>query len=362
MATVDDLSVRVSASTADFTTGMGRAEDALSDVRDDAILTSGAMQVLQGRMDEAGDEASQAGAQASASSGGFLGLASSAATAEVSFSSLSLVTATALIPSLIALSSVVAPLAAALGGFITVAGAIGGIGLVGFLGAAATRSERLKSTFNELKSTLQAELAPVFDVFAGVLERLMTELTAIVPELVPARKVIKQIAAQFEQLGSAIISVLPAFVDLAVQLTQRFLPPFVEWALTKLTNIVTGAMRAINGLDKQTAGLVSGLIIASPVIAKVALALSGLSNPALAAALAIGALGTAFATNFKGIRTHVMNALRSVQQFVASLQLGGIVKSVGLVKNLEGAFRDLAGIGQTLITGVRHSELHHPTG
>jgi len=323
MATVDDLSVRVSASTADFTSGMNMAERALSGLRSDALQTAGVMQVLQGRIDEAGDEAQTAGMQAGASSAGFTSLAASAASTEVSFSSLSLVTATALIPSLLTLSTIVAPLTAALGGFITVAAAITGVGLVGFLGAAVTNSERLKTTFNQLAATIQTQFAPAFNIFAGVLDRLMQSLTAIIPQLVPAEKVVRKIATQFEALGQAIIGVLPAFTRLAVQLTQKFLPPFVEWAervlpripgllrslipvmqqvgaslqpfvrafldmlpamtefgitvlnvivpaLTRFTRLFDSAMRAVNGLDRETAALVTTVTILGPVIAGIA--------------------------------------------------------------------------------------------
>lgn len=365
MATVDDLSVKVSAQTADFTAGMNVAERGLSGLRSDALQTAGAMQLLQGRMDEAGDEATTAGAKASASSGGFLAAAGGAATAEVSFGSLSVMTIGTLIPSLLALSTVLAPLTAGLLGFITVAGAIGGIGLVGFIGAVMTNTEMLKQTFTELVNTIKTEFAPVFDTFAVVLQALMEDLTAIIPELVPAQTVISRLAAQFDLLGVAVIESLPAFVDLAITLANQFLPPFARWvddilprvpgmlqgliptmvsvgkalgpmvsafleiaptmtefgltilnlvtpALTGFLNIWNDAMAAINGLGDGAGELVATLTILSPVIAKIGMVLAGLSNPALAAVAAVGLLAGAVATDFGGIRGIIRNFGREV--------------------------------------------------
>lgn len=401
----DDLNVRVTSSTTDFQAGMEAAERGLSEVRGDAIKTAGALQVLQGRMDETGDEAQTAGAKAGASSGGFLSAAAGAATAEISFSSLSVITVATLIPALLALSTVIAPLTAALGGFIAVAGAIGGIGLIGFLGGAATNAERLKATFQDLTATIRNEFAPVFDIFANVLDNLMRSLTEIIPELVPAEKVIRKIAGQFEKLGEAVIDVLPAFVDLAVELTNRFLPAFVEWAtgvlpkvpgflrsliptmrevgatlsplvdsflriapamtdfgmtvlnivtpaLTKAVDLFGRAMQAVNDMDAGMGSLTTKMIIIAPLIATVGSALIGLSGGALAVVAAVGALGAAFATNFGGIRDTVMGATRAVRKFVSSLKLGGIVRAIGLVENLRGAFDQLMGIASTFRSGL----------
>jgi phage-related protein len=400
------LHAEVTADSADYVSSVEAAVQSAERLGDQATETAAAMHLLQGRTEKAGNEALTAGAKAGASSSGFSSLAASAASTQVSFNTLSVATTATLIPALAALSTVLAPLLAAMGGFVTVAGSIVGVGLVGFLGAVATNGDRLKSTFQELTSTIRNQFAPVFDVFAGVLDRLMQRLMAIIPQLVPAQKVVKQVAGQFEQLGQAIIGVLPAFTELAVQLAQRFLPPFVEWtqqilpkipgllqrlipimqqvgatlqplaaafldmapvmtefgmrvlniivpALTTSARWFNRAMEAVNGLRKQVAGVVTSLTLAAPVIAKAGLALAGLSNPATAAALAVGALGTAFATNFGGIRTTIMNAVRAMQQFVASLRLGQIVQAVGVVRNLRGAFRQLQGVVNMFVSGIQ---------
>ncbi|WP_455448312.1 hypothetical protein [Natrinema thermotolerans] len=354
------LHAEVTADSGDYVSAVEAAVQSSERLSDKATETAAAMHLLQGRTEKAGNEAMQAGAKAGASSSGFSALAGSAGSTTGSFSALSAVTTGTLIPSMIALSSVMAPLLAAMGGFVTVAGSIAGVGLIGFLGAAATNGEQLKSTFNELTSTFRSEFAPVFDVFAGVLDRLMQRLTAIIPELVPAQEVVRQIAGQFEQLGQAIIGVLPAFTQMAVELTSRFLPAFVEWtqgilpklpgmlqslipimlqvgetlgplaasvlaiaptmtefgmtvlelvtpALKTIVGAINGAMGAVNGLDKGTAKLVTTLTILSPILAKIGLAVAGLSTPVLAVAGAIGTLALAFKTDFGGIRTIVQN-------------------------------------------------------
>ncbi|SNZ18179.1 Phage-related protein [Natronoarchaeum philippinense] len=365
------LHAEVTADSADYVSAVEAAVQSSERLSDEATETAAAMHLLQGRVEKAGNEALAAGAKAGASSSGFSSLAASAASTQVSFNSLSAATLTTLIPALLALSTVMAPLLAAMGGFITVAGSIAGLGLAGFIGAVATNGEQLQSTFDQLTATIRSEFAPVFDEFARVLDTLMLSLIDTIPELVPAQDVVRELANQFLALGESIIGSLPAFAEMATTLATRFLPPFVEWTEgvlprvpgmlqnlipvmlevgatlgplaqsfveiaptmtefgTRVLNIVTPAltmavqafdraMDAVNSLDNNVASFVSTMTLVSPVLAKAALALASISNPAAAAAVAIGTLGAAWATNVYGIRDATSEALEETQGVVTS--------------------------------------------
>ena len=218
----------MSAQTADFQAGMESAESGLSDVERTAATAAAALQVLQGRADETGDEMRDVGRDSLIASGGLSSAASNALGAEISFGSLSVVTATTLVPALVTLSAALAPVVAALGGLAAIGAAIGGVGLISAIGAIATNTEQLKPQFEDLLSLIRDEFAPVFDRAAIILSALISEFAAIVPALVPADDVIQEIGNSFFALGQEIITALPALTELAVELTSEFLPALVS--------------------------------------------------------------------------------------------------------------------------------------
>lgn len=360
MALIDDLSVQVSADTADFRRDMSAAERALQGVSDDAILAGAAMQALQGRTDEAGDEMSQLAVKSQGASGGLTSAAASAFNAQINFGSLSVVTAASLVPALFTLSAALVPVVSALGGLVAVAGAIAGVGIVGAIGAIATNTEVLKSEFTTTVNVLKEELAPAFDLATQVLMVWMETLRDVASELLPTESALSEVAGAFAQLGEVLIESLPMFTELAVALTQEFLPPFTMWlddilpqlpgmisafvasfrrmiprfmeagrllrellppllefgftalsvvgpALADLAASTTNLITSFNSLDAGLQSLLTSGSLVLPIITAMVGVFGGLSAPVLAAVGAVVALAAAYQKNVGGIQTTVNN-------------------------------------------------------
>jgi len=127
----DELDVRVTADTGSFERGIDSAERSLDSFSPQALETAGALQILQGRADEAGDELFDIAPRATTAAVGLEGVSLGATSASISFSGLATVTAVSLLPAIVALSTALVPVVAAFGGFVAVAGAIVGIGVGG---------------------------------------------------------------------------------------------------------------------------------------------------------------------------------------------------------------------------------------
>jgi len=244
MATIDDLSVKVSADTATFQAGAEAVESKLDDLSNEAIQTAAAMSILSDRSERAGDNINQVGRQSTTTAVQMGVLQAATNAANTSFLGITATTYAALIPALVALAAALFPVVGALGGFIAVAGAIGGIGLVGTMGAIAEHGDRLRSMFSALSETVMDTFAPVFDEAALVLISLMGSLRRVISSMEPSGEMVDRLGGLFRDLGEAVIEVLPAFVELAVELADEFLPPFVEFAEDVLPD-VPGMIRGL---------------------------------------------------------------------------------------------------------------------
>lgn len=233
----DDLSIAISADTADFTAGAEAVESQLDDLNSEALQTAASLEILSNRADDAKDNIGQAGNRATVSSGQFSALSAATNIANSSFLGISATTYGALIPAIVALGAALAPVIASLGGFVAVAGSILGVGLIPAIGAIATNTERLSAVFSVVTETVAQTFQPVIEEATGVLMRLMLDFANIASELVPTQSVIEELGDLFEELGEAVIESLPAFVELATALATEFLPPFVEFAEDVLPDV-----------------------------------------------------------------------------------------------------------------------------
>jgi hypothetical protein len=325
---------------------------------------------MAGRAESAGDEMTGLSARTSAASASTAGLTSTLSTASVSASGLSTVLTVSLLPALTALATAAVPVVTALGGLVAVAGAIGGVGLVGAIGAIATNTEALKSEFNTLLDTIRTEFEPVFSVATGVLQILINDFEDIISTLVPSRSVLQSLGADFINLGRAVIDVLPALANLAVELADEFLPAFVSLAedvlpqvpdflrtlvsvferlipsfsrasdilvalgpelldlgfaalnvvgpaLETIGTTVLDAIRGFNELSSNTQQLGITLGTIAPIIAGVASILGGPVTLAIAG-LTAGIIGlkTAFTNNFAGIQGVINRFRQQVQRVI----------------------------------------------
>jgi hypothetical protein len=325
---------------------------------------------MAGRAESAGDEMTGLSARTSAASASTAGLTSTLSTASVSASGLSTVLTVSLLPALTALATAAVPVVTALGGLVAVAGAIGGVGLVGAIGAIATNTEALKGEFNTLLDTIKTEFEPVFSVATGILQILINDFEDIISTLVPSRSVLQSLGADFVNLGRAVIDVLPALAELAVELADEFLPAFVTLAedvlpqvpdfirtlvsvferlipsfsrasdilvslgpelldlgfaalnvvgpaLETIGTTVLDAIRGFNDLSSNTQQLGITLGTIAPIIAGVASILGGPVTLAIAG-LTAGIIGlkTAFTNNFAGIQGIITRFRQQVQRAI----------------------------------------------
>lgn len=224
----DDLSISISADTADFTAGAEAVESQLDDLNGEALQTAAALEILSNRADDAGDNVSQAGNKASVTSGQLSALSAATSAANTSFLGISATTWGSFIPAIVALSAALTPVIASLGGFVAIAGSIAGIGLLPVIGAIATETEFLKNEVTDLLSQLQSAFQPTINEAVFILHEFIIAFEEIIPELAEVQDALATLAFQFQELGLVIIEALPALVDLAVALTQEFLPPFVD--------------------------------------------------------------------------------------------------------------------------------------
>jgi phage-related protein len=384
MTTVSALAVRVSSSVAQFTSGMSRAESSTDDLGLSLRRLGMIANDTEGELDSAGRSALT-------TAGMFSALSFSSDGAAVSVGTLSGALTLSLIPALLTVSTVLAPLIGALGGFVAIAGAVAGVGIAGTLGAVATETGRLRARFTGLLDIIKDEFAPVFGVAADVISQLLLRLGAIIPRLVPTQDVVEQIGDSFLALGSAIIESLPAFADLATELATEFLPPFVAFtedvlprvpgmirglvdvfrdllpmfrdagravwailpdltefgmtvlsvvapALGTLTSLLHDGLVAFNSLD---AGMQSALVKAT-LLAPV---LAGLSGPLGIAALAVGGLAAAWGSNFADIRTTTSSGVSTIRTTIAS----GLAK---IRENLGPLREEIAAFGRAFETAT----------
>jgi hypothetical protein len=241
---LEDLEVEISAETASFVAGVETAESQLDGLSSEAIQTASALEILSGRANDAEGEVDELGRSAVTTAGSFSLLSGASTTLNLSLNTLSASVAVSLVPALVLLSSTLAPLIGAMGGFAAVAGAIAGIGIVGAMGAIATNTQQLTDRFTGLLNLIETQFAPLFDMATSVLLVFLGEFANVVPALVPAEETLETLAAQFAQLGTAVIDALPALVELATTLATEFLPPFVDFAQDLLPQ-VPGMIRSL---------------------------------------------------------------------------------------------------------------------
>ena len=369
MAVLDELSINVSADTADFRAGAEGVESSLDDISSEALQTAASLQILQGRTDEAGDEMTQLSAKSGVASGALTTLSNSAFGTQVAFLGLSVATTASLIPALVSLSAAIAPIVGALGGFVAIAVAIGGIGLGGTIAAIATNLELFQSEATRVLETLQDAFAPAIQEAQTVLLLLIRDFEDLIPSLVPSQEAIDAIGQNFLELGQALLGVLPALSEVAVTLTQDFLPGFVEFvedvgpdlpdiilglvdtfdrllpqlleagellaeflpvftefgftvldvvgpALSSLTQTLTNAFRGINNLSQGIGELIAGGSLLAPVVIGLASLLGGPLTAGLFAIVGgVAGVAAAFRSNFANVRdivTGVSNQIQSV--------------------------------------------------
>lgn len=264
----NDLSVRVSAQTADFTSGINRAQDSLGDLSRQSFTTSSALQILQNRADEAGDEISGAGRDASSTATRLGILSGSASSAGAAFSTLTASTSglslsfgsltTSLTGTLgllglvsaaaVGLASTLAPLAAIVGtvtaGLGALAAAFGTVIGTGILAFGERRGEQNQKRLEEIRARID-ELERLEDSEKG--------LTAAQEEQLEA---LEEQADELEDqtgimggLESAIADLREELAPIITEFGEQFIP-LIEDAIDAIPQLVRNIFDSIGGVDQ----------------------------------------------------------------------------------------------------------------
>lgn len=358
MAFGENLSVRISAQTRDFESGVEDARDKLSKFRTSAVTTSGSLQLLQGRADEAEDEISSVGRSATTSSLSLSALGASAKGAGVSLSGLSTTLVVGLIPTLALLSTTLVPITAALGGLAAIVGSIGLVGFAGVLGAVKTNTQSLKEEAQDLLSTVKKEFGPFFDTFAVGLEILINRLEDTISQIAPTQAEASRLAGSFVQLGTALIDTLPALTDLAITLSEEFLPPMVDLArnvLPEVPGFIEGLVDTFTELAPTLSGTGAFLVSLTRELFDLGMTVLRLVTPAFSG---VGGAINGLLSRFNDLSGNVQNLGVSVGLLIGPLRillsiLGGPVTLA--IAAVTAAVVGLGKAWKTNFAGIRDS-------
>lgn len=341
----DNLNVRVSAQTSDFTRGMEDAQDSLNSVRNAAGTTSGSLQVLQGRADEAADEMGSLDRQADDTRNSFLALSATTSGVSASLGTMTsgaTVAATALtalgaiggvIASLTALTAALTGAAAAALGL---AGAFGGIIATGIFAYGSqladqnqkrleqlkakkeqlvqvreqtgeltdAQQERLDSLNKQIEATeettsvtgaLAEELQPakeqlqesalaIGEQFIPLIEDAIDALPAFIRQIEDSLGNLEPFAQALRDAGQAAFEVIPQMVAFFMDLARESLPALRElgsWFTDNWEPILGGAVDTTKSLSDEFMGLIDAILELTPTFVKLGTRILSVVLPAL---------------------------------------------------------------------------------
>lgn len=370
------------------------AEESLEDVGDQMVQMSAEAQPAQAATDDLADKLNK--------------LTVSAGAANVSIRGLSLALVGSFIPALVALSSVLLPLTAAVAGLLAPVASLGV--LLGGLAAtgAVTHMSELKQAFATAREEIMRIIEPLGEVFGPLLVDAVQALPDLVQAIVDSLGPVQQFADFLRELGGIAMEVIPAITgamaDLArdaipnmnsafesarsivpavMDAIQRatealvpllrelggaladFLPDFFDFgmiaaqmvlpALTALIQALDMAVEAVMGLPPNLRRLTVAASLTAPAIYAVATAIGALTGPIGLAVAAVAALVAAYRADFLGMQDAVNEAISAITD-----ALGGLIDAFrptfqamrSLVTENQGALRRFARVGRNALRGI----------
>lgn len=300
---LENLRVRLSADTRDLEDGIDDAQSQLSDFTATTVTTrggieqlesgldslqnqvlglTGGMQLLQSSTDEAEDEMSSLSRSTMLTSGNMFGLGVSVSNVNIGMLALSGSIATTLIPLLVILSTIIAPiiasttvLIATLGSLAAVFGTIVGSGLIAWGKELAEQNEEQLGPIEDQIEQLQ-ELRENQGSLTDAQERLLTKLKEKRDSLEEATSITGALADKFGELQAEITPII-------VELGQRFVP-LIKDAFNAIPVLVRNMVQAIGPLDQFTQTLREWGNLAMRVIPQIVSGMVDLARRALPAA------------------------------------------------------------------------------
>lgn len=289
----ENLAVRVSAQTADATSGLravrratssagseateagfkfGRFGEALDEVASDAAAATLALGAFGSRANDAGDDAAVAGLKAGGASAGFSSFAITTSGASLAVGTFSTTVTTALIPALAAASTLLAPLTAGLTALAAFGGGtLLGLGTVVGTGAVAGLT-RLQTALSETVAELRTIATEVGEPFVDLLLAAVRAAPDLARGVLRAAGSLEPFANFLGFLGRTAQDVIPGIARVLFDLGREALGP-LRGIITTLRREGPAAFRALLGAARSLApefsrflgalGRIDGLILST---------------------------------------------------------------------------------------------------
>lgn len=231
MATIDGLSIAVTAQTADAQAALNAVESDLDDVSGEAVETATALAFLAGRTESAADEMQQLTGSAALASGGLFGLSNSSRGATVSLFGLNL-SLQATVALIIGLVALLAPLIALLGAAAAAAGGLA-IGFGAVIGAPLINNfKEISETAKEAFAGIQTAIEPLAEAFTPLLQSGLEALPGLFESIISAvggAGGFQPFADALATLGGEVADQLPSLVSTLVDFGVDALPILADF-------------------------------------------------------------------------------------------------------------------------------------
>ena len=324
--------------------GMEVAGESMDDTASDAAGLSLALRGVSSSADEAGDELVEASTRAGVASGAFGTLSAASASSSLSFKGLSTTTSLALIPSLLTLSTMLAPLAA---GFAVVAGGAASL-LVAFgslIGAGilawgeqlasqmegvSDPMEALGKVAKQLQKRLADAIAPLGESFIPLLQDATRMLPVVVDEMVQAVGSTEEFRRALRGFGMLAARVLPALTGFVFDFARTAMPhfrQFVDFMMGNGSTAFNDIMASVRELRPEFMALLGAVVEMLPVLLRFGTNVADLVIPALTWLVDVG-------TDVMRFINGLSPALRSVV-LAATILAPAITAVVGTLSGLS---------------------------
>lgn len=221
---------------------------ALDELQDDERDATVATQLLKSAQEDLGDELEENTAKAGAAAGAFSALSLSSAGASINFGILSTATTLSLIPALLTLATILAPLVVVLGalaaGAAALAGAFGLIIGTGILAFGQQRAQQNKERLNQVNSQVEA-LERLKQSEAGLTAVQQDRLDRLKEEQTELKDATTATGALGQVMGELKEEITPLLVDFG----EAFIP-LIKDAVDAIPTLVENMLDAVGGTEE----------------------------------------------------------------------------------------------------------------
>jgi phage-related minor tail protein len=321
---VQGLSAEITADASDFISSLEVAQESAEDLGDEATRVATKMQLLQGRIDEAGEESRELAGEATVAGLALNSLSGSSGRASLSLSSLltSTVGVTGALSVMTATATAAAAAVASVGAAVISLAGIGGL----LLGAGLlTNLERIKSVASDVAEQVTRALAPLGRTIGPLIVDALRAIPTLIRRIVNSIGGVQQFAAALRDLGAIAMQTIPPLVGAMADFARAVLP-----ALRRVASFIGGrGSNAFRTLERSFMRMSTalGMIAVSvidllPTLIKFGTTLVQLFGPTLSVVVS---LLDGFLEAVNGLASVIPSRLMPVLGALISLIVGGLI-------------------------------------